>query len=129
MILQSESSKSRWSFVSWFWVLGGPTAHTCAHGFTDIVDRADSSNSSNTYRQVPISLRVVSEARGTERARKHSVFARFRYNELKVAAGDCGGCGLMAGPGPTAMGIESFFICNLVILHGLGKCEKSENRS
>src|SRR5437762_1465701 len=36
MILGSASSKSRWWFVSWFSVLGGPTAHTCAHGFTDI---------------------------------------------------------------------------------------------
>src|SRR5438094_8906144 len=34
MILGSASSKSRW----WFSVLGGPTAHTCAHGFTDICD-------------------------------------------------------------------------------------------
>jgi hypothetical protein len=29
----------------------------------------------------------------------------------------------------TAMGIESFFVCSLLILHGLGKSEKSENRS
>jgi hypothetical protein len=35
----------------------------------------------------------------------------------------------MAGIGLTAMGIESFFICSLVILHGLGKLEKNENRS
>ena len=26
-----------------------------------------------------------------------------------MAAGGCGGCGLMAGPAVTAMGIESFF--------------------
>ena len=25
---------------------------------------------------------------------EHGVFARFRYNDLKVAAGGCGGCGL-----------------------------------
>jgi hypothetical protein len=36
--------------VSWFSVVGGPTAHACAHGFTDICDPADSSDSSNTYR-------------------------------------------------------------------------------
>ncbi len=28
----------------------------------------------------------------------------------------------------TAMGIESFFVCSLLILHDLGKSEKSENR-
>ena len=48
---------------------------------------------------------------------------------LKVAAGGCGGCGLMVGPGLTVMGIESFFVCSLLILHGLGKSEKRENRS
>jgi hypothetical protein len=50
-------------------------------------------------------------------------------NDLKGAAGDCGGCGLMAGPGLTAMGIESFLVFNLLILDGLAKSEKSENRS
>jgi hypothetical protein len=30
--------------------------------------------------------------------------------------------------GLTAMGIESFFVCNLLILHCLGKSQKSENR-
>ena len=29
----------------------------------------------------------------------------------------------------TAMGIESFFVCNLLILLGLGKSEETENRS
>jgi hypothetical protein len=29
----------------------------------------------------------------------------------------------------TAMGIESFFVCSLLILLGLGKLEKTENRS
>jgi hypothetical protein len=29
----------------------------------------------------------------------------------------------------TAMGIESFFVCSLLILLGLGKPEKTENRS
>jgi hypothetical protein len=33
----------------------------------------------------------------------------------------------MAGAGLTAMGIESFFVCSLLILLGLGKSEKSEN--
>jgi hypothetical protein len=28
-----------------------------------------------------------------------------------------------------AMGIESFFVCSLLILHGLGKSQESENRS
>jgi len=31
------------------------------------------------------------------------VFARFRYNDLKEDAGGCGGCGLRAGPGLTAL--------------------------
>jgi hypothetical protein len=35
----------------------------------------------------------------------------------------------MAGLGLTAMGIESFFVCSLLILQGLGKSEESENRS
>ena len=48
---------------------------------------------------------------------------RFRYNDLKEDAGVCGGCGLMAGPGLTAMGIESFFVYNLLILHGLVKSD------
>jgi hypothetical protein len=33
---------------------------------------------------------------------------------------------LMAGPDLMAMGIESFFVCSLLILQGLGKSEKSE---
>ena len=66
---------------------------------------------------------------GARSRHEHGVFACFRYNDLKVAAGDCGGCGLMAGPGLTAMGIESFFVYNLLMLHGLGKSEESENRS
>ena len=52
---------------------------------------------------------------------EHGVFACFRYNDLKVAVGDCGGCGLMAGPGLTTMGIESLFVYNLLSSHGLGK--------
>jgi hypothetical protein len=35
----------------------------------------------------------------------------------------------MAGSDLTAMGIESFFVCSLLILLGLGKSEESENRS
>jgi len=35
----------------------------------------------------------------------------------------------MAGLGLTAMEIESFSVYNLLMLHGLGKSEKSENRS
>jgi hypothetical protein len=35
----------------------------------------------------------------------------------------------MAGAGLTAMGIESLFLCSLLILLGLGKLRKSENRS
>jgi len=48
---------------------------------------------------------------------------------LKVAAGGCGGCGLTADPNLTAMGIESFFVWSLLILHDLQASEKSENRS
>jgi molybdopterin/thiamine biosynthesis adenylyltransferase len=53
----------------------------------------------------------------------------FDKNRLKVAAGGCGGRGQTADPNLMAMGIESFFVCNLLILHGLRKSEKSENRS
>ena len=53
----------------------------------------------------------------------------FDKNRLKVAAGGCGGRGLTADPNLIAMGIESFFVYNLLILHDLGKSEKSENRS
>jgi hypothetical protein len=35
----------------------------------------------------------------------------------------------MAGADLTAMGIESFFLCSLLIVHGLAKLEKNENRS
>ena len=34
----------------------------------------------------------------------------------------------MASADLTAMGIESFFLCSLLILHDLGNAEKSENR-
>jgi len=53
----------------------------------------------------------------------------FDKNRLKVAAGGCGGRGLTADPNLMAMGIESFFVCNLLILHDLQKTERSENRS
>jgi hypothetical protein len=43
-----------------------------------------------------------------------------------VAAGGCGGCGLTARSDLTAMGIESFFVCSLLILLGLGKSEKAK---
>jgi len=36
--------------------------------------------------QLPVSLRVVSEARRAKRLHEHGVFARFRYNDLKEAA-------------------------------------------
>jgi hypothetical protein len=65
-------------------------------------------------------------ARGTH---ERSVLARFRYDDLKEDADGCGECGLRAGPGLTAMGIESFFVCSLLILQGVGKSEKSKNRS
>ena len=41
-----------------------------------------------------------------------------------VAAG-----GLAADPNLMAMGIQSFFVCSLLILRDLVKTEKSENRS
>jgi len=52
----------------------------------------------------------------------------FDKYRLKVAAGGCGGCGLVAAPCLTAMGIKSLFVCNLLILHGLEKSEESANR-
>jgi len=38
---------------------------------------------------------------------------------LRVAAGGCGGRGLTADPNLTAMGIQSLFVCSLVILRDL----------
>jgi hypothetical protein len=67
--------------------------------------------------------RVLAEA--CSRAR---CSARVRQSRLKEAAGGCGGYGLMASADLTAMGIESFFLCSLLILQGLGKTEKSETR-
>src|SRR5580693_3832726 len=52
MILKSSSSKSRFPFVSWSSVVGGPTVRTCTSGFADTCDPGDSSNSSNAYRQI-----------------------------------------------------------------------------
>jgi hypothetical protein len=37
----------------------------------------------------------------------------FDKNRLKVAAGGCGGRGLTADANLMALGIESFFVCNL----------------
>jgi len=47
----------------------------------------------------------------------------------KTAAGGCGRCGLTADPNLTAMAIESFFVCSLLILRDLQESVKSENRS
>jgi hypothetical protein len=55
--------------------------------------------------------------------------ARVRLIRLNVGAGGCGGRGLVAGPDLTAMGIESFFVCRVLILLGLGQSEKIETRS
>jgi len=43
--------------------------------------------------------------------------------------GGCGGCGRTADPNLTAMGIQSFFLCSVLILRDLQKSGKSENRS
>jgi hypothetical protein len=74
-------------------------------------------------------INALSEARFHESVKSGEVLCARSIEPLKVAAGGCGGCGLMAGPGLTVMGIESFFVCSLLILQGLGKSEKSENRS
>ncbi len=78
-----------------------------------------------------VNVSALSEARFHKSVKSGEVLFALSIEPfaLKVAAGGCGGCGLMAGPGLTAMGIESFFVCSLLILHGLGKSEKSENRS
>jgi Carbohydrate-selective porin, OprB family len=69
-------------------------------------------------------MRVFANGRNSARCS-----ARVRLIRLKVGAGGCSGCGLVAAADLTAMGIESFFVCRLLILFGLGKSEKSENRS
>ena len=76
----------------------------------------------------PSDASALSEARFHKSVKSGEVLCA-RSIEPKVAAGGCGGCGLMAGPSLTAMGIESFFVCSLLILRGLGKSETSENRS
>jgi molybdopterin/thiamine biosynthesis adenylyltransferase len=53
----------------------------------------------------------------------------FDKNRLKVAAGGCGGRGLTADPNLMAMGIESFFLCTLLILLDLEQSTESEKRS
>src|SRR5258708_32467333 len=53
-----------------------------------------------------ISLRVVSEARRAMRLHEHGVFARFRYNDLKEAARDCGGRGPYANSMVGRSGVE-----------------------
>src|SRR5712691_1004939 len=77
MTLESSSSTSRYRFVSWFSVVGGPTAYTCAHGLADTCDRANSSNSSSTYRQV---LGLYRKRANTPCSCGHLAPSRFRYN-------------------------------------------------
>ncbi len=69
-------------------------------------------------------------------AEKNRLFAslpmqrrHIKIDQIKWGAGGCGGCGLVAAPDITAMGIESFLVCSLLILLDLGKSEKRENRS
>ena len=56
--------------------------------------------------QVPVSLRVVSEARRAMRLHERGVFARFRYNDLKEAARGCGGRGPYANSMVGRSGLE-----------------------
>ena len=49
--------------------------------------------------------------------------------EVLEPDGGCGRCGLTADPNLTAMGIESFFVCSLLILRDLQESVTSENRS
>src|ERR1700740_1687824 len=78
---------------------------------------------------LPISPSVVSEARrGKEQARARCVRV-LSIQRLEGGRWRLRWMRLMAGPGLTAMGIESFLVYNLLILHGLGKSEQSENRS
>ena len=62
----------------------------------------------------PEVLVLYRKRESASRTHDHGVFARFRYNDLKEAAGDCGRCGLMA------MGIQSFYpICKILVLQYL----------
>lgn len=45
--------------------------------------------------QLPVSPRAVSEARVAEKCKEARNVARFRYSDMKEAARDCGGRGLM----------------------------------
>ncbi len=62
----------------------------------------------------------VKSGRGAPRAFDRAVEGgRWRLRRMRAS-----GCTDL-----TAMGIESFFVCNLLIVLGLGKSEETENRS
>jgi hypothetical protein len=76
----------------------------------------------------PINVSALSDARFREGAKLGEVLCARSIESLEGGRCGCGGCGLMAGAHLAAMGIESFFVCSLLILHGLGKSQESENR-
>jgi hypothetical protein len=59
-------------------------------------------------------MRVLANNRNSARCSAH-----VRLIRLMVGAGGGGGSGLVAAPDLTAMEIESFFVCSLLILLGL----------
>ena len=63
-----------------------------------------------------------------ERSKFGTVLCARSINPFEGGRWRCGGCGLVAAPDLTAMGIESFFVCSLLILLGLRKPEENENR-
>jgi hypothetical protein len=80
-------------------------------------------------RQVLVNVSALSEARFHEsvksgevlRARSIEPFAGGRWRLRRMRASGCTDL--------TAMGIESFFVCSLLILLGLGESGRTENRS
>ena len=82
------------------------------------------------WTQILVNVSTLSEARfhksvesgrGALCARSMEPFEGGRWRLRRMRASGCTDL--------TAMGIESFFVCSLLILLGLGKSEKTENRS
>jgi hypothetical protein len=78
---------------------------------------------------VPINASALSEARFHKSVKLGEVLCApsiepFEGGRRRLRRMRASGCTDL-----TAMGIESFFVCSLLILLGLGKLEKTENRS
>jgi hypothetical protein len=57
----------------------------------------------------PEVLGLYRKREGARRLHERGVFARFRYNDLKATARDCGGCGHYAN---SMVGRDGFEVCH-----------------